>query len=557
MNLSKNPSRKESPVRLHKAGNIPPKFPSQLFNIQKGVCHIPSQPADYFINYSEKFQHIMSSTTDNEGNLTPSVDNTPNNSDKQFYLKENGLLRLQISELENEIEKLKETNSAIISYNKNLEAKVGFYQKKVQAFTEIYNQVITLVNSIFKKVGDFLIEKHNLNEDSPNKQQTVKDPKQIIKQKIDFLFMNEMTDLKFVFKNLQNSIDQINEEALSFRTQHGTDYLPQLSKIFDSGTASPLLQTNEYPSLNKRATPQPSSTNKSDREKSNFDTEECETRRSELHDPHSRPVTSRENIHTIQENGTELETEHSSEEASKEISVSQSKLFDKAPPLMCYHKKPIPFCRTALRDEIQKRLATEKTLNHSRNNSLATFFAHANFKSTKNLKENHTAAPSRDTSICPEPDKKRCESVKIRAQEQRQDTQQTNSIDKAKTLKRNASLKSYIKNQFMNTENSSLKQTLYETKKESRPALTERSNIFTERYYQDHYTPASNNDSSNNIHQDTIKNSRQNSYENIKHYRNMKDNFHLDISKLQKYTENKLKKYGFYKEVLTSREGNQ
>jgi hypothetical protein len=543
LNCSKNSSRRESPLRVNPGPNSSNKLSNPFFNIPKGVHPFTSTPTDFFTNSTDAHPNIMSLASENDGIAIASTEKNYCQSNNFGFPKDINL-KLQVQELENENQRLQEINKIVVSYNKELETKVGFHQKKVQIFNDVYNQVIGLINNIFKKVGDFLLDNQNLKENNSAREDRNSENRQYIKQKLNFLFMNEITDLKFIFKNVQNNIDAINEELISQKVSDDTGDLPQFSKLIDPTIYNPFTMTNDYSSLGKRMP----STHTWKNGKENVTDELPMVENKHINLEASKPLTSREN--TLRTDPYSSRPDQNPLDDESGNTNYKHQFFEGNKPSICYHKKPI--YKVSLRDKISKRIADEKSGLNSKPSPFTGSITNSNNNNTKKFSQNtKTTNPSTNTSILPDNEKKRSDSAKpVRNDHLRSEHTKT-PVEKSKTLSKNDSLKFLKSSTLTNLETAFSNKNGFDTNRDNKSIGTERSNMFTDRFYQENFNLVSNNES---INQDTLKTSRQNSYENIKVYRNMKDNFHLDITNLQKYKENKLKKYGFYKEFLTLRE---
>jgi len=187
---------------------------------------LSSQPKND--NFSKEALNTLSSTahlqkTQYYSNLTLKSENT--------YLKS------QVSELEGDIKKLYDCNRKMNKLNKNLEIKLDFYQKKMQCFTTVSNQIVELINSVFKKVGNHILETQQNSFDSDfDLQSPQQKARELAKQKIYNVFRNEMSELKITFKNLQKRLDSLNEEYLNLKNLSIADGNRSfsISKILDS-----------------------------------------------------------------------------------------------------------------------------------------------------------------------------------------------------------------------------------------------------------------------------------------------------------------------------------
>ena len=161
---------------------------------------------------------------------------------------ENAYLKSQVSELEGDIKKMYDCNRKMNKVNQNLETKLGFYQKKMHCFTNVSNQIVELINSVFKKVGNHLLESQQSTFDSDSSRQS---PNQKAKEQAKFqvnnVFRNEMNELKMTFKNLQKRIDSLNEEYLNLKNLSVADGNRSfsISKILDSMSSQMNASNNE------------------------------------------------------------------------------------------------------------------------------------------------------------------------------------------------------------------------------------------------------------------------------------------------------------------------
>lgn len=176
---------------------------------------------------------------------------------------ENIYLKSQITELEEDIKKLYECNASMVKLNKTLDLKVTFYQKKINCFTDTYNQIIEHINTIFKKIGNFMLESQQGVQKIEIKSPTSK-IRDKAKENLNSMFSQEMNDLKVTFKNLQEHIDSLNEEYSNIKHQPVTDYRASsfLSKILDPTPSEQLTPIKEAKSKSmtrkSEITPQPS-----------------------------------------------------------------------------------------------------------------------------------------------------------------------------------------------------------------------------------------------------------------------------------------------------------
>jgi len=279
---------------------------------------------------------------------------------------ENTYLKSQVNELEEDIKKLYECNDKIEKVNKSLDLKLNFYQKKVHCFNEIYNIVIKHVNSIFKKVGEYILEGNKeVNINQPNKE--------LAKQKLNNMFESEMMDLKQVFKNLQKQIKTLNEEYSNIKQNNVSEDTTRLhiSKILDSISS---LSGSELKAKSITSQKVPPTSLENTKKINNFSEENSEYSKYDLPLSH-RSMTRQANEIKGKESSPPPPVE---KKVVIENSISPSKndselkeIQKKNHALFQGQRRNIPPSpNISLRNEITKRIGEERSLSNSRHNSV-------------------------------------------------------------------------------------------------------------------------------------------------------------------------------------------
>jgi cell division protein FtsB len=280
---------------------------------------------------------------------------------------ENAYLKSHVNELEEDIKKLYECNDKIEKVNKSLDMKLNFYQKKVHCFNEIYNIVIKHINSIFKKVGEHILE--------GNKEASLNQPsKELAKQKLNGLFESEMMDLKQVFKNLQKQIKTLNEEYSNIKQNSVSEDTTRLhiSKILDSISS---LSGSELKARSTASQKVPPTSLENTKKINNFSEENSEYSKYDLPLSH-RSMTRQAN--EIKGKESSPPRQSAEKKVGIESSISPSKndlelkeIQKKNHALFQGQRRNIPPSpNISLRNEITKRIVEERSLSNSRHNSV-------------------------------------------------------------------------------------------------------------------------------------------------------------------------------------------
>jgi len=292
---------------------------------------------------------------------------------------ENTYLKSHVNELEEDIRKLYECNSKLEKLNKNLDVKLSFYQKKVHCFNEIYNVVIKHINSIFKKVGEHILEDTSQIEQS----------RDIAKLKMNSMFESEMSDLKQVFKTLQKQIKNLNEEYLSIK-QNVTGVnisedstRPYISKILDSISSNLSVSGSEI------------------KLKSSKYSGQGEVKKENEYSKYDLPLSQR-GLTTRQSSEVPIQIQSCEKKVENSISPpkenSELKEIQKKNHILYQgQRRNIPASpNPSLRNEINKRIGEEKSLNNSRHNSVhqVPYLNYSGFGSQRGSARNHANHPS-------------------------------------------------------------------------------------------------------------------------------------------------------------------
>lgn len=284
---------------------------------------------------------------------------------------ENAYLKAHVNELEEDTRKLYECNDKMEKVNKTLDLKLSFYQKKVHCFNEIYNVVIKHINSIFKKVGEHILE--------GNKEASVNQPNtEFAKQKLNSMFESEMMDLKQVFKNLQKQIKTLNEEYIEIKQNNVSENTTRLhiSKILDSISS---LSGSELKARSTTSQKVPPTSLENTKKINNFSEENSEYSKYDLPLSHRSMTRQSNEIKTIIRKESSPPPPQSIEKkVGIESSISPSKkdselkeIQKKNHALFQGQRRNIPPSpNVSLRNEITKRIVEERSLSNSRHNSV-------------------------------------------------------------------------------------------------------------------------------------------------------------------------------------------
>lgn len=140
---------------------------------------------------------------------------------------ENNYLKSYVSELEDNFQRVFKFNEEMVKVNKKLQTKFNFYEDKIKYFVTYYYQVIESVTSIFKKTEDYLLNSHKIIQGhsigkgiSPTSVELEK----LVRQKLNFLFLNEMMELKSTFENLNKHITELSGHKIDIENLSTYDH---------------------------------------------------------------------------------------------------------------------------------------------------------------------------------------------------------------------------------------------------------------------------------------------------------------------------------------------
>lgn len=497
---------------------------------------------------------------------------------KEYYnnlaLKsENTYLKSHITELEDDIKKLYDCNQKMVKLNKNLELKVNFYQKKVHCFTDVYNQQIENINVLFKKISTYLLDTqqgvHGSGTKSP-----VHSIKDKVKSTLHMLFNEEMTEMKLNFKNLQKQIDVLNDEYLNLKqlpeAENNTSYY--ISKIIDSISSNPNSTNSETKSKSTKQNETILQSSINQTRKPSTRCEEAGTKSPDFF-KYDLPLSHRSGQKQKPEKTPQRPTEkHTPSSAGKEtvLEISLSPQKETTPEISIkpqvkdlhifnrLQRKHAPPPKNILKNEIQRRLAVDKAIANSRHSSINQISCLSN----SGLMSQRGSVKSINQSNFASLNMFGMEYSDTRHSVNSRSRLSGNSTERG-TVNNNSKIVSQAMKRIPPARQTERPESARSTEKYSGTSSQLLSNLTsrTERTEstnapQEHLLSRGSmkeirqeaNDYSNYGANETMMTGRD-SYDNLKSFRKLIQNFRLDLNKVAANNEANVQKTGLYKEI--------